>query len=154
MLLTKVFFYDIILFVLRETEKLKCKYLNYAPFVQWLGRQVFILVTGVQFPQGVPNVRSLSSVGRAPALQAGGHWFEPSSDHHLRKIWFIYSRHPVGVQLSWLERWPVTPEVAGSSPVTPAIQAQIAQSVEQGTENPCVRGSIPRLGTTFTHYRS
>ena len=25
--------------------------------------------------------------------------------------------------------------------------AQIAQSVEQGTENPCVRGSIPRLGT-------
>ena len=27
--------------------------------------------------------------------------------------------------------------------------AQIAQSVEQGTENPCVRGSIPRLGTIF-----
>ena len=25
--------------------------------------------------------------------------------------------------------------------------AQIAQSVEQGTENPRVRGSIPRLGT-------
>ena len=34
--------------------------------------------------------RSLSSVGRAPALQAGGHWFEPSSDHHLRNIWFSY----------------------------------------------------------------
>ena len=28
------------------------------------------------------TLRSLSSVGRAPALQAGGHWFEPSSDHH------------------------------------------------------------------------
>lgn len=27
--------------------------------------------------------------------------------------------------------------------------AQIAQSVEQGTENPCVAGSIPALGTTF-----
>ena len=27
------------------------------------------------------------------------------------------------------------------------IYASIAQSVEQGTENPCVRGSIPRLGT-------
>ena len=26
--------------------------------------------------------------------------------------------------------------------------ASIAQSVEQGTENPCVRGSIPRRGTT------
>ena len=25
--------------------------------------------------------------------------------------------------------------------------AQIAQSVEQGTENPCVAGSIPALGT-------
>ena len=27
-------------------------------------------------------------------------------------------------------------------------RAQIAQSVEQGTENPCVGGSIPPLGTT------
>ena len=26
------------------------------------------------------------------------------------------------------------------------IYAQIAQSVEQGTENPCVAGSIPALG--------
>ena len=26
---------------------------------------------------------SHSSVGRAPALQAGGHWFEPNCDHHL-----------------------------------------------------------------------
>ena len=28
------------------------------------------------------------------------------------------------------------------------ICAQIAQSVEQGTENPCVAGSIPALGIT------
>ncbi len=28
------------------------------------------------------------------------------------------------------------------------MHAQIAQSVEQGTENPCVAGSIPALGTT------
>ena len=28
-----------------------------------------------------------------------------------------------------------------------AYYAQIAQSVEQGTENPCVGGSIPPLGT-------
>ena len=27
--------------------------------------------------------------------------------------------------------------------------AQVAQSVEQGTENPCVGGSIPSPGTTF-----
>ena len=47
----------------------------------------------------------------------------------------------------WLERLPVTQEVASSSLVTPAMNAQIAQSVEQGTENPRVGGSIPPLGT-------
>ena len=31
--------------------------------------------------------------------------------------------------------------------------AQIAQSVEQGTENPCVRGSIPRLGTIIIDFK-
>ncbi len=30
--------------------------------------------------------------------------------------------------------------------VSLATYAQIAQSVEQGTENPCVAGSIPALG--------
>ncbi len=31
--------------------------------------------------------------------------------------------------------------------------AQVAQLVEQGTENPCVGGSIPPLGTTlFNHF--
>ena len=29
-----------------------------------------------------------------------------------------------------------------------SLYAQIAQLVEQGTENPCVLGSIPSLGTT------
>ena len=37
------------------------------------------------------------------------------------------------------------PEVIGSNPV-PATHAQIAQSVEQRTENPRVTGSIPVLG--------
>ena len=41
-----------------------------------------------------------------------------------------------------------TARCLGSNPSSSAIYAQIAQSVEQGTENPCVRGSIPRLGTT------
>ena len=26
-------------------------------------------------------MRAVSSVGRAPALQAGGHWFEPGTAH-------------------------------------------------------------------------
>ena len=40
------------------------------------------------------------------------------------------------------------PEVVGSNPA-PAINAQIAQSVEQGTENPRVAGSIPALGISY-----
>ena len=35
----------------------------------------------------------------------------------------------------------------GSNPTLSAKIAQIAQSVEQGTENPRVGGSIPPLGT-------
>ena len=40
------------------------------------------------------------------------------------------------------------PEVIGSNPI-PAICAQLAQLVEQRTENPRVSGSIPELGTIF-----
>ena len=58
-----------------------------APFVQWLGHQIFTLETGVQFPYGVPleyQIWSHSSVGRAPALQAGGHRFKSYCDHHRK----------------------------------------------------------------------
>ena len=49
---------------------------------------------------------------------------------------------------SWLTRLPVTQKIAGSSPVGTAIFfGFIAQSVEQGTENPCVAGSIPAGAT-------
>ena len=50
---------------------------------------------------------------------------------------------------SWLTRLPVTQKIAGSSPVGTAIFGFIAQSVEQGTENPCVAGSIPAGATIF-----
>ncbi len=39
----------------------------------------------------------------------------------------------------------------GSNPTLSANSAQIAQSVEQGTENPRVGGSIPPLGTIFKY---
>ncbi len=42
---------------------------------------------------------------------------------------------------------PVTQEIAGSTPVASANNAEVAQMVEQGTENPRVDGSIPPLGT-------
>src|SRR3954471_13865113 len=32
----------------------------------------------------ITNPRAVSSVGRAPARQAGGHWFEPSTAHSLK----------------------------------------------------------------------
>ena len=48
---------------------------------------------------------------------------------------------------SWLARKPVTLEVEGSSPFWVAIFASVAQSVEQGTENPCVASSILAGGT-------
>ena len=40
------------------------------------------------------------------------------------------------------------PKVIGSNPI-PATHAQIAQLVEQRTENPRVAGSIPALGIFF-----
>ena len=54
------------------------------------------------------STRAGSSVGRASALQAGGRRFKPCSAHHG------------GVVQFWLERRPVTPEVASSSLVVPA----------------------------------
>ena len=35
------------------------------------------------------KLSSHSSVGRAPALQAGGHWFKSSCEHHLKLKWTI-----------------------------------------------------------------
>src|SRR2546426_5229932 len=32
-------------------------------------------------PASLQGARAVSSVGRAPARQAGGHWFEPSTAH-------------------------------------------------------------------------
>ncbi len=37
-------------------------------------------------PLGRTIIWSHSSVGRAPALQAGGHWFEPNCDHHFLEV--------------------------------------------------------------------
>ena len=54
-----------------------------------------------------------------------------------------------GLVVQWLTRLPVTQKIAGSIPVETAIFfGSVAQSVEQGTENPCVDGSIP-FGATI-----
>ena len=97
------------------------------------------------------TLREHSSAGRASALQAGGHRFEPCCSHQYLARW-----------CSRLARQPVTLEVDGSSPFRVAIlithllvrgeeifssYASVAQSVEQWTENPRVVGSIPTGGT-------
>ena len=92
----------------------------------------------------------ISSAGRASALQAEGHRFEPCIFHH----------HGAVVQLV---RMPACH--AGGRGFEPLLRrhdnrsdedrlsfAQIAQSVEQGTENPRVVGSIPTLGTRKTAF--
>ena len=80
---------------------------NYGPLVKRSRHRPFTAVTGVRFPYGSPISRDYSSAGRAPALQAGGHRFEPCQSHHyINAAW----------QFSWLECQPVTLEVEGSSP--------------------------------------
>ena len=50
---------------------------KYGPLVKRSRHRPFTAVTGVRFPYGSPLSWDYSSAGRAPALQAGGHRFEP-----------------------------------------------------------------------------
>ncbi len=86
------------------------------------------------------NTWANSSAGRAPALQAGGHRFKPCFAHHAKchavvaqlvehrvaiakvaSSSLVYRSSTVEPWCSWLTRRPVTPEIAGSSPVGSAI---------------------------------
>ena len=67
-------------------------------------------------------------------------WFESTSAH----FFFIY----IAGWSSLEARRAHNPKVIGSNPI-PATYAQIAQLVEQRTENPRVAGSIPALGIFF-----
>ena len=80
-----------------------------------------------------------SSAGRASALQAEGHRFEPCCSHH--------TNGPV-VQL--VRTLACHARGRGFEPHSGRqMCASVAQSVEQGTENPRVVGSIPTGGTTL-----
>jgi hypothetical protein len=62
------------------------------------------LASGLNRAVTLPSAGAVSSVGRAPARQAGGHWFEPSTAHlvrgpkalHIARFWrfFVAGRHP------------------------------------------------------------
>ena len=61
------------------------------------------------------TLRAGSSVGRALPLQGRGHGFDPCSAYHSIRCTLR------GRSSAWLERLPVTQEVASSSLVDPAI---------------------------------
>ena len=63
-------------------------------------------------------------MGRASVLHAGGQRFESPTAQACFVEW--------GRSSAWLERWPVTPEVASSSLVGPAIFFTIASVTMNG----------------------
>ena len=77
-----------------------------------------------------------SSAGRASALQAEGHRFEP------------YCSHIYGLVVQLVRTLACHARGRGfDSHPGRHLNASVAQSVEQGTENPRVDGSIPSGGT-------
>ena len=77
-----------------------------------------------------------SSAGRASALQAEGHRFEPYCSHHY------------GLVVQLVRTLACHARGRRFDPDPGRQLASVAQSVEQGTENPRVIGSIPTGGTT------
>ena len=76
-----------------------------------------------------------SSAGRASALQAEGHRFEPYCSHHY------------GLVVQLVRTLACHARGRGFEPHSGRhCFASVAQSVEQRTENPRVTGSIPVLG--------
>jgi hypothetical protein len=55
------------------------------PSTSGQGHSPFKAVARVRIPLGA-HVRAVSSVGRAPALQAGGRWFEPGTAHLTKNL--------------------------------------------------------------------
>ena len=81
------------------------------------------------------NEWDLSSAGRASALQAEGHRFEPYCSHHY------------GLVVQLVRTLACHARGRRFDPDPGRQFASVAQSVEQGTENPRVIGSIPIGGT-------
>ena len=95
--------------------------------------------------------REHSSAGRASALQAEGHRFEPYCSHHG------VQQHPkCGPVVQLVRTLACHARGRGfeSHPgrqgfYSPGLFASVAQLVEQRTENPRVVGSIPTGGTIY-----
>ena len=111
-------------------------YLQYGPVAQ-LVRAPPCHGGGREFESLLGRLRwGLSSAGRASALQAEGHRFEPCRSH----------------QYGWIPEWPkgadcksVGNAVEGSNP-SPSTYADVAQLAEQLICNQQVIGSSPIIG--------
>ena len=88
-----------------------------------------------------------SSAGRASALQAGGHRFDPCNSHHffgpVVQLVRTLACHARG------RGFEPHPGRHFHNAALAMLHASVAQLVEQGTENPRVVGSIPTGGTTI-----
>ena len=123
---------------------------------------------------GAP-MRDHSSAGRAPALQAGGHRFEPYWSHFMGEFpsgqrgqtvnllampsvvrihfppffFFIITRGRAVRKLVGLITRRSQVQILSPLLTVFILFAQVAQLVEQRTENPRVAGSIPALGIFY-----
>ena len=89
-----------------------------------------------------------SSAGRASALQAEGHRFEPYCSHQNDAELFAKQFRTIFGLVVQLVRTPPCHGGGRGFESHPGRHfASVAQSVEQGTENPRVDGSIPSGGT-------
>ena len=95
---------------------------------------------------GTRQVREHSSAGRASALQAEGHRFEPCCSHHsygpVVQLVRTLACHARGQGFE-------SPSGRHFLKKKKTFFASVAQLVEQGTENPRVVGSIPIGGTIY-----
>ena len=89
-----------------------------------------------------------SSVGRASALQAEGHRFEPYCFHHQQSGYTV-SALTFGLVVQLVRTLACHARGQGFESLSGRQNASVAQLVEQGTENPRVVGSIPTGGTTY-----
>ena len=91
----------------------------------------------------VANKWEHSSAGRASALQAEGHRFEPYCSHHYGLVVQLVRTLACHARGRGFEPHPGRHILPLKKFKGKNIYALVAQSVEQGTENPSVGGSIP-----------